>query len=1195
MEKSSDYQFGKLLASPPQEDEVLITGISGRFPQSDNVAEFYKNIMNKKDLLTEIPEEWRMDGSDLPPRMGRLHERNKFDSGFFGVPYREADILHPTCRMLLETTFEALIDAGLNPSDVKGAKMGVFVGILQSGFEHHYNHYKRVNFEINWLVKGGLAQRISHYLNLEGPTVSIDTASSSSSYALCIAFKAIRTGQCDSAIIVHSKINSDGYNDQGILHPSKELQAKLLEEIYQEAGVNPLDVGFLEAHSTGTKVGDVEEIAAIDAVFCQNRNGPLVVGSIKSNLGHCETASGVSSLIKVLVGMESNWMPPNINCERIRSDVPAFREGRVTVLKDALCIENHPYFGMSNFGIGGTNAHVLLRKVGKRNHNQLLRKPQLLLVSGRTQRSVKDLLGSISANQCEEDYFDLLRHTFRSSNVDVRGLMFSRTTKRAFLDNPTLRSYKFVPYVGKITAVEALRTVITLVLDSIGENVHVTEIVDKSDQEGNLIRTVSEIIAEFPLKTKIEKAFECPSECKSDLVVLSNTSIGTDLETIQEMITKLKDGAFVLVLVPSNHSTTSFDTITNAVVVSVHHTEGESILLLRKTSDFQTPKIVRISNGHFPFSKLESPLNAGKRILLFVENEPRSGILGLVSLLNTKYRNLVSCVFIVGDAPKFNIEDDFYKKQLRKGLVTNILKNGEWGTYMWFPLNQQKTRCEHVIGIVEKGNPKNIRWIQGPLSRTEADDLIMVEKKFTVRRSSCRVPLSHHIFRGEKVMGLVKEAALSNMVKSDKCMNWTVPEEWTLEDATTVPCAYSVTIFVLVMLARIKPGQTILIHGGTGGIGQSALNIATFFKCTIFTTAGTRQKRKLLQKYYPSVQVAHIGDTHNASFEQLIMKATNGKGVDIILNSLPDEKLRAGLRCLSPGGKFFNLSNSEALKNADIDISCIRGNRTFYEVTLHALISAAMPVKRQLHELMYEGIRLGYVKPLLRQTCSTDYLEDALRLISSNRHLGKVVVKMRNDKTENIDLLDAIPKFYPRPSKVYVLVGVEDFGVEVTDWLIKRGATKLVIAFRRKNLTDYQEFKLGYFVECSTTPSGKGMDYYKINAVIQRICDMRKDEGFSALAIEWGPIDDKDTIVSSTVPVKISNDLAEEDLPTQLARMIGINVNHISLHSTLSELGMDSINGVEIRQFLQDKFKIVKSLKEMRTITFSELKAETVK
>lgn len=296
---------------------------------------------------------------------------------------------------------------------------------------------------------------------------------------------------------------------------------------------------------------------------------------------------------------------------------------------------------------------------------------------------------------------------------------------------------------------------------------------------------------------------------------------------------------------------------------------------------------------------------------------------------------------------------------------------------------------------------------------------------------------------------------------------------------------------------------------------------------------------------------------------------------------------------------------------------------------------------------------------------------------------------------ENIGLLDAIPKFYAHPSKVYVLVGVEDFGVEVTDWLIQRGCMKLVIAFRRKDLTDYQEFKLGvwrgngvsitlathnlstihgctalinecsklgdvhgifnmmgmadaefdtlsyqnldvitrrlcpnlqYFVVCSSTPSGKGMDYYKTNAVIQRICDMRKDEGFPAHAIEWGPIDDlkfpeeesstpgmikqklfsclqtldiiltqKDTIVSSTVPVKVSKGQTETDLPTQLARMIGINVNHISLHSTLSELGMDSISGVEIRQFLLDEFKIEKSQNQMRTITLAELKAETEK
>lgn len=101
------------------------------------------------------------------------------------------------------------------------------------------------------------------------------------------------------ATAVHGKLRNDGYKPEGITYPSGADQAQLWKEVYAEAGVNPADVCYVEAHGTGTKAGDPQETSAICEVFCKNRTEPLLIGSVKSNLGHGEAVSGMSSLVKV--------------------------------------------------------------------------------------------------------------------------------------------------------------------------------------------------------------------------------------------------------------------------------------------------------------------------------------------------------------------------------------------------------------------------------------------------------------------------------------------------------------------------------------------------------------------------------------------------------------------------------------------------------------------------------------------------------------------------------------------------------------------------------------------------------------------------------------------------------------------------------------------------------------------------------
>lgn len=156
------------------------------------------------------------------------------------------------------------------------------------------------------------------------------------------------------ANLVYSKANCDGYKPEGITYPSGDMQEALLTEFYDDLKLDPTTLHYIEAHSTGTFVGDPEECKALDNIFCRNRTEPLIVGSVKSNIGHTESCSGACSIAKVILTFETGRIPPNINFEQIRPSIPALTEKRMIV-----CNEIMPFVGdkiaINSFGFGGAN------------------------------------------------------------------------------------------------------------------------------------------------------------------------------------------------------------------------------------------------------------------------------------------------------------------------------------------------------------------------------------------------------------------------------------------------------------------------------------------------------------------------------------------------------------------------------------------------------------------------------------------------------------------------------------------------------------------------------------------------------------------------------------------------------------------------------------------------------------------------
>lgn len=225
------------------------------------------------------------------------------------------------------------------------------------------------------------------------------------------------------ATVVYSKTNCDGYKPEGITYPSGQMQQQLLSEFYKEIDVSPQELGYIEAHSTGTIVGDPEECRAIDNVICSQRTEPLLVGSVKSNVGHSEASSGINSLVKVCLTLEKGLIPPNLNFTEIKSEIKALNEGKLIVVDNVKELTK-PYIAVNSFGFGGANAHALLKASDKAkvNHGLPLDElPRLVTWAGRCEQAPNCVFDAIEKKPLDAEFVALLHNI---QKLDDTGMVF---------------------------------------------------------------------------------------------------------------------------------------------------------------------------------------------------------------------------------------------------------------------------------------------------------------------------------------------------------------------------------------------------------------------------------------------------------------------------------------------------------------------------------------------------------------------------------------------------------------------------------------------------------------------------------------------------------------------------------------------------------------------------------------------------
>jgi acyl transferase domain-containing protein/acyl carrier protein len=410
----------------PQRNKVAIAGMSCKFPASaENPARFWQLLAGGEDQV-------RADSSRGNFEAGFLdQEISKFDHRYFGIPDAEAKTMDPQQILALELTELLWRDAGIDPATLDKKRIGVYLGV----WNEEYLGDRRSVYYPTGSNPSIIASRVSYHYDLRGPSWVSNTACSSSLVALHYACKDIEAGRVDYAIaggvniilgntftenmrsagflskdsrckafdnsangyvrsegggmvllanrmlvdkhygtVEGTSINQNGGRAQVITAPHPEAQEEVILDACRDAGIEPREIAYVECHGTGTKIGDPIEISGLQNTVAKDRSDTCYLGSVKSNIGHLESAAGIAGLIKSILILNNGAIPGDLHFSHPNEYID-FDSFNLKVVTEETPIDPQSYIGVSSYGFGGANAHIILAGVDEASRKPVVDLP----------------------------------------------------------------------------------------------------------------------------------------------------------------------------------------------------------------------------------------------------------------------------------------------------------------------------------------------------------------------------------------------------------------------------------------------------------------------------------------------------------------------------------------------------------------------------------------------------------------------------------------------------------------------------------------------------------------------------------------------------------------------------------------------------------------------------------------------------
>ncbi|XP_018570431.1 fatty acid synthase-like [Anoplophora glabripennis] len=449
-------------------DDVVISGIGGYFPKALNIEEFKQRLFSNEVLLEA---RWPEGERGVCNKTGIIPSAY-FDNSYFGIHRQQCTFMDPMQRLVMERTFEALIDAGVNPAEIRGRRVGVFIGSAIGENDNLFLESVVSGFGVTGHSRAMMPNRLSYWLNLKGPSVAYDSNWVGGIEVLRLAYSAIKTGQCESVIIgtANLALNSEFqwiYNDMGLLSSDGSTRAfdadasgygrsdgivvmyiqrssearrsyasvlraatqfdgnrkgdlltidpdnmaEFLEEFYQKCTVKPEEVDLIETYGCALKETDRKELLALEKVYCKNRKAPLQIGSVKTITGHSEASASLFSIVKLIIAMETETIPAHLQFKTPNPDIPALHNGNMEVVTYNKKWDPK-YAAVNAIGIDSYYGHALLKANQKKKNLKEWPIPPLIIASTRTQEGIDQLLETVKSKPKDPEYYQLIQDVF---------------------------------------------------------------------------------------------------------------------------------------------------------------------------------------------------------------------------------------------------------------------------------------------------------------------------------------------------------------------------------------------------------------------------------------------------------------------------------------------------------------------------------------------------------------------------------------------------------------------------------------------------------------------------------------------------------------------------------------------------------------------------------------------------------------